>query len=93
MPGNGKPISIIDVSGVPSDITSTVVAVLSRMVFDFAIWARDERTRPILLVCEEAHRYVPNNPDLGFEPTRRAIARAERRLVVEAARAAAPPVG
>jgi hypothetical protein len=60
MPSNGKPISIIDVSGVPSDITSTVVAVLSRLVFDFAIWGRDERTSPILLVCEEAHRYVPN---------------------------------
>ncbi len=60
MPGNGKPISIIDVSGVPSDITSTVVAVLSRLVFDFAIWGRDEKTRPVLLVCEEAHRYVPN---------------------------------
>ena len=60
MPGDGKPISIIDVSGVPSDITSTVVAVLSRLVFDFAIWGREEKTRPILLVCEEAHRYVPN---------------------------------
>jgi uncharacterized protein len=60
MPGHGKPISIIDVSGVPSDITSTVVAVLSRLVFDFAIWGREEKTRPILLVCEEAHRYVPN---------------------------------
>ncbi|WP_379920554.1 ATP-binding protein [Erythrobacter sp. R86502] len=60
MPGNGRPISIIDVSGVPSDITSTVVAVLSRLVFDFAIWGREEKTRPVLLVCEEAHRYVPN---------------------------------
>jgi DNA helicase HerA-like ATPase len=60
MPGHGKPISIIDVSGVPSDVTSTVVAVLSRLVFDFAIWGRDEKTRPVLLVCEEAHRYVPN---------------------------------
>jgi hypothetical protein len=60
MPSAGKPISIIDVSGVPSDITSTVVAVLSRLVFDFAIWGREEKTRPILLVCEEAHRYVPS---------------------------------
>nr|WP_261388697.1 DUF87 domain-containing protein [Qipengyuania gaetbuli] len=60
MPANGKPISIIDVSGVPSDITSTVVAVLSRLVFDFAIWGREEKTTPILLVCEEAHRYVPS---------------------------------
>uniref|UniRef100_UPI0035CC20C3 ATP-binding protein n=1 Tax=uncultured Sphingomonas sp. TaxID=158754 RepID=UPI0035CC20C3 len=59
LPGDGKPISIIDVSGVPSEITSVVVAVLSRMVFDFAIWSRGEPQRPILLVCEEAHRYVP----------------------------------
>ncbi len=60
MPSDGRPISIIDVSGVPTEITSTVVAVLSRLVFDFAIWGRDEKTSPILLVCEEAHRYVPN---------------------------------
>jgi DNA helicase HerA-like ATPase len=61
LPGDGKPISIIDVSGVPSDITSVVVAVLSRMVFDYAIWSRNEPQRPILLVCEEAHRYIPSD--------------------------------
>ena len=60
MPGDGKPISIVDVSGVPSDITAVVVAVLSRMTFDFAIWSRNEPQRPILLVCEEAHRYIPS---------------------------------
>ena len=41
LPSRGKPISIIDVSGMPSDITSTVVAVLSLLIFDFAIWGRD----------------------------------------------------
>jgi len=61
MPGDGKPISIVDVSGVPSDITAVVVAVLSRMTFDFAIWSRNEVRRPILLVCEEAHRYIPRD--------------------------------
>lgn len=60
LPSRGRPISIVDVSGVPSEITSTVVALLSRLVFDFAIWSREERTTPILLVCEEAHRYVPS---------------------------------
>jgi uncharacterized protein len=60
LPSYGKPISIIDVSGVPSDITSTVVAVLSRLVFDYALWSRNEPQRPILLVCEEAHRYIPS---------------------------------
>jgi DNA helicase HerA-like ATPase len=59
LPGDGKPISIVDVSGVPSDITAVVVAVLSRMTFDYAIWSRNEPQRPVLLVCEEAHRYIP----------------------------------
>jgi DNA helicase HerA-like ATPase len=36
---------------------------LSRMVFDYAIWSRNEPQRPILLVCEEAHRYVPSERD------------------------------
>ncbi len=60
LPSDGKPISIIDVSGVPSEITAVVVAVLSRLVFDFAIWSRGETPHPVLLICEEAHRYVPN---------------------------------
>ena len=60
LPSDGRPISIIDVSGVPSDITGVVVAVLSRLTFDYAIWSRGEPQRPILLVCEEAHRYIPS---------------------------------
>ncbi len=75
LPGDGKPISIIDVSGVPSDITSTVVAVLARMTFDFAIWSRNEPQRPILLVCEEAHRYIPSDRDPGGSSVGRILGR------------------
>src|SRR5690606_21939535 len=59
MPAHGRPVSIIDLSGVPSDITNAVVALISRLVFDFAVWTPQAERRPILLVCEEAHRYVP----------------------------------
>jgi uncharacterized protein len=75
LPSNGKPISIIDVSGVPSDITSTVVAVLSRLVFDYAIWSRNEPQRPILLVCEEAHRYIPSDRIAGASAVRTILER------------------
>jgi DNA helicase HerA-like ATPase len=75
LPGDGKPISIIDVSGVPSEITSVVVAVLSRMVFDFAIWSRGEPKRPVLLVCEEAHRYVPNERNADGSSVGRILSR------------------
>lgn len=46
MPGDGRPISIIDVSGVPSEVTSAVVAVLARMIFDHAIWTHPAERRP-----------------------------------------------
>jgi uncharacterized protein len=75
LPGDGKPISIIDVSGVPSEITSVVVAVLSRMVFDFAIWSRGEAKRPVLLVCEEAHRYVPSERNADGSSVGRILSR------------------
>ncbi|MEJ7934207.1 DUF87 domain-containing protein [Sphingobium sp. AN558] len=75
LPSNGKPISIIDVSAMPSDITSTVVSVLSRLVFDYAIWAREEPQRPILLVCEEAHRYIPASTSGRGQAVRRILER------------------
>jgi DNA helicase HerA-like ATPase len=73
IPVNGKPVTIIDLSGVPSEILNVVVSVLCRMSFDFALWSRG--ALPLLLVCEEAHRYAPANPALGFEPTKEALAR------------------
>ncbi|MDQ3482935.1 MAG: DUF87 domain-containing protein [Pseudomonadota bacterium] len=75
LPANGRPISIVDVSGVPSEITSVVVSVLARMVFDYAIWSRTEAQRPILLVCEEAHRYVPKDETSGGQAVRKILER------------------
>ncbi|MEO0412627.1 MAG: DUF87 domain-containing protein [Pseudomonadota bacterium] len=63
MPAQGRPISILDLSGVPSDVVNVVVSVIARLAFDFSRIAREnEQCRPILLVCEEAHRYVPEHP-------------------------------
>ena len=75
LPSDGKPISIIDVSSIPTDICSTVVAVLSRLVFDYAIWSRKEPQRPILFVCEEAHRYIPSDRITGHSAVRKILER------------------
>ncbi|HEX8583704.1 MAG TPA: DUF87 domain-containing protein [Allosphingosinicella sp.] len=75
LPAKGKPISIVDVSGVPSDIVSVVVAVLSRLVFDYAIWSRNEVPRPVLLVCEEAHRYIPSDKTGNGQAVRKILER------------------
>jgi hypothetical protein len=75
LPSQGRPISIVDVSGVPSEVTSVVVSVLARMVFDYAIWSRTEAQRPLLLVCEEAHRYVPKDENANGQSVRRILER------------------
>ena len=73
IPVEKKPITIADLSGVPSEILNVVVSVLCRITLDFALWS--QRSSPILVVCEEAHRYAPRATGLGFEPTKRALAR------------------
>src|SRR4029453_15976133 len=35
------------------------VALLARLIFDHAVWSRGAEQQPVLLVCEEAHRYIP----------------------------------
>jgi len=73
VPVDGKPITIFDLSGVPSEIINVVVSVLSRVTMDFAMRAKQQV--PVLLVCEEAHRYAPANSSLGFEPTKQILSR------------------
>jgi uncharacterized protein len=73
IPVNGKPIAILELGGLPSEIINVVVSVLARLAFDFGVWSAGKV--PITFVCEEAHRYVPNDKTTGFEPTKRAISR------------------
>lgn len=74
-PVDNKPVSTIDLSGVPSEIVNVVVSMISRLVFDFAVWSKGDGARPILLVCEEAHRYVPTSEDTVFGSAKKAIER------------------
>jgi hypothetical protein len=73
LPVDGKPMTILDLSAIPSDVLNIVVSVLCRIVFDFATFG--ESLVPVLLVCEEAHRYLPEDSRLGFEPTKRILSR------------------
>jgi len=75
LPVTGKSMTILDMSGVPSEVVEIVVSVMCRMIFDFSLWSTPEQRVPVLLVCEEAHRYVPRADNAGFEPTKRVISR------------------
>jgi DNA helicase HerA-like ATPase len=73
MPANGKPMTIMQLAGFPSEVVDAVISVLGRMVFDFGLWS--EGAIQLLFVCEEAHRYASVDRNIGFGPTRRAISR------------------
>ena len=73
VPVNGKPITILELTGLPTEIVNVVVSVICRMTFDFALWS--EGKVPVTIVCEEAHRYVPAKANTGFEPCKVAIAK------------------
>lgn len=75
VPVEGKPLTTFDLAGVPSEIVDVVISLLCRTLFDFAIWSERDASVPVLLVCEEAHRYIPEDDSIGFEPTRRVISR------------------
>ena len=75
IPVSGRPLTIVDLSGVPSEIVDVVVSVIARMVFDFAVWAERSRRPPMLLVCEEAHRYIPVDDRRTFQATKSALSR------------------
>lgn len=60
--GSGKPISVLDLSGVPTSILNDVVGIFLRVLYDAMFWARHlsqgARERPLLVVMEEAHLYL-----------------------------------
>jgi len=75
-----KPVTILDLSGIPRDILNTLVGVLLRIIYDSLFWARNlsegGRERPLLIVLEEAHAYLGKD-DMGQ------AAQAVRRIVKE----------
>jgi energy-coupling factor transporter ATP-binding protein EcfA2 len=63
--GSPKPITILDLSGVPIDILNTIIGVLLRVLYEGLFWSRrlsqGGRHRPLLVVMEEAHNYLNDN--------------------------------
>jgi DNA helicase HerA-like ATPase len=73
LPANGKPMTIMQLAGFPAEVVDCVVSVVCRMAFEFGLWS--DGASPLLIACEEAHRYAPADRTIGFGPTRKAISR------------------
>jgi hypothetical protein len=70
-----RPITVIDMSFVPHDVRPTITAQIARLAFEFNYWNPRRHEFPILLVCEEAHQYIPRDEDRQHVATRREIER------------------
>jgi hypothetical protein len=81
--GHDKPITIFDVSGLPSEVLPTIVGTMLRIVYDMLFWAQDlpigGRLQPLLVVLDEAHRFVPEGVDTPAHRTLSMIAKEGRK--------------
>lgn len=73
MPPDGKPVCILDLAAIPAEALPVVVAAVCRLAHSFASWSN--RACPILLVCEEAHRFGAQTPEPGFGMARHWLTR------------------
>ena len=74
---NEKHLRIIDISGLPNEVAGPLTALIARLLFQYKLWQTKEerKTDPILFVCEEAHRYVPNHGEAQYKEAQEAVRR------------------
>ena len=84
--GGSNPISILDLSGIPSSILNELIGALLRILYDTVFWARNlpegGRERPLLMVLEEAHAYLSKENSGSASAAVRRIAKEGRKYGV-----------
>lgn len=77
-------VTILDVSGVPFEVLSITVSLVSRILFEYGYYYKRIRAEsgekiqndiPLLLIYEEAHKYVPNSGTAKYRAARESIER------------------
>lgn len=72
-------ITIIDLSGIPFEVLSIVVSLISRLVFDFCFYYKsikqEKKEVPFLIVLEEAHNYIPQSEGAKYHSVKKSIER------------------
>lgn len=84
--GGHKPITILDLSGVPSTVLERLVGSILKVVYEALFWSREKSeggvARPLLVVMEEAHRYLSSNAKNLASDTVRRISKEGRKYGV-----------
>jgi uncharacterized protein len=65
--GHEKPITILDLSGIPSTVVARLIGAILKIIYEGLFWGREKSeggiARPLLVVMEEAHRYLSKDAD------------------------------
>lgn len=84
--GGPEQVTVLDVSGVPAEVVGDVVGTMLRLVYDALFWAADlpisGRSQPLLVVLDEAHRFLPANASTPAHRTLSRIAKEGRKYGV-----------
>jgi hypothetical protein len=75
-------LTIIDLSLIASDVLENVTALLGRLILDFAQRIRPRGSLPVLVVLEEAHRYIPEGRETRARALFERVAREGRKFGV-----------
>jgi DNA helicase HerA-like ATPase len=77
---NKANITIVDLSGIPFEVLSITVSLVSRLIFDFCFHyskLRHEKYAlndvPVMIVCEEAHNYIPQKDNVAYRSSRKSL--------------------
>lgn len=84
--GHDRPLTILDVSELPSDVAGDVVGLLLRIVYDTLFWAGSlaisGQRQPLLIMVDEAHRFLPEGADTSCHRILARIAKEGRKYGV-----------
>lgn len=84
--GHDRLVTVLDVSGLPSEVLSMIVGTLLRIIYDMLFWAKElpisGRKQPLLIVLEEAHLFLPEESDSPAHRTVSKIAKEGRKYGV-----------
>ena len=79
---NKANVTIVDLSGIPFEVLSITVSLISRLIFDFCFHYSKIRHEnetlndvPVMIVCEEAHNYIPQKDDVAYRASRKSLER------------------
>lgn len=67
--GGNEPVKNIDLSDIPHDVAIPIIGAMTKLVFDIQRSTGPDH-RPITLVCDEAHVYIPDDFQLSASERR-----------------------